>query len=159
MTAIPRMLSIAREEATVLTTELATAARTTVTEGLDAEARTASEAMNSVAVRGAAEMSAKESSEGSLLSHHLSHTTTFESTALPSLSINSTAIPSIMPSATSNTIRTIVGQAVEKDLGMTLKEAMSNAAETGLEDQVDHFTDATKTLIKGQAPGEAVRLA
>lgn len=64
-----------------------------------------------------------------------------------------------MPSATSNTIRTIVGQAVEKDLGMTLKEAMSNAAETGLEDQVDHFTDATKTLIKGQAPGEAVRLA
>lgn len=64
MTAIPRMLSIAREEATVLTTELATAARTTVTEGLAAEARTAPEAMNSVAVRGAAEMSAKESSEG-----------------------------------------------------------------------------------------------
>nr|KIR84417.1 hypothetical protein I308_05434 [Cryptococcus tetragattii IND107] len=114
MAAIPRMLSIAREEATVLTTELATAARTTATEGLAAEASSASEAMNSVAVRQAAEMSAKESSEG---------------------------------------------QALEKDLGVTLKEAMSNAAETGLEDQVDHFTDATKTLIKGQASGETVRLA
>ncbi|KIR32117.1 hypothetical protein I352_05347 [Cryptococcus deuterogattii MMRL2647] len=114
MAAIPRMLSIAREEATILTTELATAARTTATEGLAAQARTASEAVNPVAVRQAAEMSAKESSEG---------------------------------------------QALEKDLGVTLKEAMSNAAETGLEDQVDHFADATKTLIKGQAPGEVVRLA
>ncbi|XAO27750.1 hypothetical protein I312_106612 [Cryptococcus bacillisporus CA1280] len=158
MSAIPRMLSIAREEATVLTTELATAARTIATEGLAAEARTASEAMNPAAVKQAAEMSAKESSEGPLLSHHLSHTTTFESTNLPSLSINSTAIPSITPSATSNTIGTIVGQALERDLGVTLKEAMSNAAGTGLEDQVDHFTDATKTLIKGRAPGEAVRL-
>lgn len=64
MAAIPRMLSIAREEATILTTELATAARTTATEGLAAEARTASEAVNPVAVRQAAEMSAKESSEG-----------------------------------------------------------------------------------------------
>nr|KIR44428.1 hypothetical protein I312_06363 [Cryptococcus bacillisporus CA1280] len=113
MSAIPRMLSIAREEATVLTTELATAARTIATEGLAAEARTASEAMNPAAVKQAAEMSAKESSEG---------------------------------------------QALERDLGVTLKEAMSNAAGTGLEDQVDHFTDATKTLIKGRAPGEAVRL-
>ncbi|KIR58378.1 hypothetical protein I314_05620 [Cryptococcus bacillisporus CA1873] len=113
MSAIPRMLSIAREEATVLTTELATAARTTATEGFAAEARIASEAMNPAAVKQAAEMSAKESSEG---------------------------------------------QALERDLGVTLKEAMSNAAGTGLEDQVDHFTDATKTLIKGRAPGEAVRL-
>lgn len=64
MAAIPRMLSAAREEATILTSELATAARTTATEGLAAEARIASESMNPVALRQAVEMSVKESSEG-----------------------------------------------------------------------------------------------
>lgn len=64
MAAIPRMLSVAREEVTVLTTELATAARTTATEGLAAEARTASEAMNPVAVRQAVEIGVKKSNEG-----------------------------------------------------------------------------------------------
>lgn len=47
---------------------------------------------------------------------------------------------------------------LEEDLGVTLKQAMSNAAETGLEEQVDQFTDATKALVKGQASGEVTRL-
>lgn len=158
MAAIPRMLSVAREEVTVLTTELAIAARTTATEGLAAEARTASEAMNPVAVRQAVEIGVKKSNEGSLLSHHLSHTIAVKPTNLPSLSLNPTSIPSTMLSATSATTRTIVGQVLEEDLGVTLKQAMSNAAETGLEEQVDQFTDATKALVKGQASGEVTRL-
>lgn len=63
-----------------------------------------------------------------------------------------------MLSATSATTRTIVGQVLEEDLGVTLKQAMSNAAETGLEEQVVQFTDATKALVKGKASGEVTRL-
>ncbi|WVW85133.1 hypothetical protein I302_107170 [Kwoniella bestiolae CBS 10118] len=148
MAAVRTMMSAVREEAAVLTSEMAVAARTG---GLEVVERNVIMEMNPVAVRQAAEASVKEviGGEPSLLSQHLSHlpTQTTSTTATISTTLNSLPGPS---TSTISSTRTLVTQTLEADAGVTLKEVMSNALQTGVEEQMDEVTEIAKTLVEGR---------
>ncbi|KAK8864128.1 hypothetical protein IAR55_001374 [Kwoniella newhampshirensis] len=155
MAGIRTMMSAAREEAAIISTELATAARTAAVEGgVAAERQAVMDVMNPVAVRQAAENSVKEAvGETSLLAEHLSHirppTTTLQTTTTTA---TTTSLTATAGSTITSSTRTIVTQALEEDLGVTLKEVMSNATQTGLEEQMDQIVDVAKTLAAGNGP-------
>ncbi|WWD05134.1 hypothetical protein V865_003206 [Kwoniella europaea PYCC6329] len=149
MAAVRTMMSAVREEAAVLTSEMAVAARSG---GLEVVERNIIMEMNPVAVRQAAEASIKEviAGEPSLLSQHLSHIPT-QSTTTTTTSTISTTLNSIS-GATSSSTRTLVTQTLEADAGVTLKEVMSNALQTGVEEQMDEVAEIAKTLVEGKGP-------
>ncbi|WVQ73544.1 hypothetical protein IAR50_003120 [Cryptococcus sp. DSM 104548] len=154
MAALPRMLYVAREEAATVTAELVHTARTAAVEGLPAERASMMEAMNPVAVRQSAEATVKESTEGnsSLLSQHLSQTSSFATNPIKSNILNSFSHDT-MPTTSA---RSLIGQVLEQDVGFTLKEAFSNAAQTGVEEQVDKMGDTVKLLAQGDKIGVKV---
>jgi hypothetical protein len=47
----------------------------------------------------------------------------------------------------------LIAKSLEKDLGVTFREALSNAAETGMEEQMDEVVDVAKALSKGTGLG------
>lgn len=50
---------------------------------------------------------------------------------------------------TAKTETTVVGQALEQDIGVTIKEAMTNAGETGLQEIAEQVSEAAKKVIDG----------
>nr|XP_031857418.1 uncharacterized protein CI109_007197 [Kwoniella shandongensis]KAA5524490.1 hypothetical protein CI109_007197 [Kwoniella shandongensis] len=157
------MMSAAREEAAILSTELAASARTAAIESGGAaaiERQAVMDVMNPVAVRQAAESSVREvAGETSLLAEHLSHirapTTTIQTTTTTTTSTITTTTGTTLTSSS----KTIVTKALEEDLGVTLKEVMSNATQTGLEEQMDQVVDMAKTLAQGNAGPNLAMLA
>nr|XP_018261935.1 uncharacterized protein I303_04950 [Kwoniella dejecticola CBS 10117]OBR84093.1 hypothetical protein I303_04950 [Kwoniella dejecticola CBS 10117] len=146
-------MSAVREEAAIITSELAVAARTGGIEGVAAVERNVVMEMNPVAVRQAAEASVKEAigGESSLLSQHLTHVpqpTSITSSMSTSLSAN--ALPGPGANSTISTTRTLVTQTLEADAGVTLKEVMSNAMQTGVEEQMDEVAEVAKHLVEGK---------
>ena len=82
-------------------------------------------------------------SESSILSHHLSHLQ--PTSSLPSLTLDNTVFHS---SHFTNTARTL-----ERDLGVTIREAISNAGQTGAEEQLDQVADVAKAMTSGHGKG------
>ncbi|WVR06689.1 hypothetical protein IAU60_003721 [Kwoniella sp. DSM 27419] len=170
MAAVRTMMAVAREEAAIVTSELAVAARTAVVEGAataaGAERNAVMEAMNPMAVRQAAEASVKTAAEDcSLLTHHLAHApitgSSSTATALPrSTALTLDALSGVGPSTVSTSMtgstRTMVTQTLEEDLGTTLKEVMSNAMQTGVEEQMDTVAEVAKALVGESAAGGQV---
>ncbi|WWC71184.1 uncharacterized protein I206_105137 [Kwoniella pini CBS 10737] len=153
MAAVRTMMSAVREEAAIITSELAVAARTGGIEGVAAVERNIVMEMNPVAVRQAAEASVKEAigGEPSLLSQHLTHVTQPTSiTSSVSTSLHSLSGPGA--SSTISSTRTLVTQTLEADAGVTLKEVMSNAMQTGVEEQMDEVAEVAKHLVEGKGP-------
>ncbi|OCF35072.1 hypothetical protein I316_03112 [Kwoniella heveanensis BCC8398] len=152
------MMAAAREEAAIITSEVTMAARTAVIQGgVGAERNAVMECMNPVAVRQAAEASVKSAAEDcSLLTHHLAHApppTSLQSTTTTTLTSLTNTASSSTASTMSSSTRTIVSRTLEDDLGTTLKEVMSNAMQTGVEEQMDEVADLAKNLV--QAGGKA----
>ncbi|WVF69062.1 hypothetical protein IAT40_003836 [Kwoniella sp. CBS 6097] len=162
MAAVRTMMAAAREEAAIITSEVTMAARTAVIEGgVGAERNAVMECMNPVAVRQAAEASVKGAAEEcSLLTHHLAHApppTSLQSTTTTTLtSITNTASSST--ASTMSSTRTIVSRTLEEDLGTTLKEVMSNAMQTGVEEQMDEVADLAKNLVEAGGKGNGPQL-
>ncbi|WWC88240.1 uncharacterized protein L201_003146 [Kwoniella dendrophila CBS 6074] len=150
MAAVRTMMSAVREEAAVITSELAVAARTGGPEGVAVVERNVIMEMNPVAIRQAAEASVKEAigGESSLLSQHLSHV------PQPTTSVTQTLNTISGPPSTSSisSTRTLVTQTLEADAGVTLREVMSNALQTGVEEQMDEVAEVAKHLVEGKGP-------
>jgi hypothetical protein len=165
------MFAAAREEAAIITTEIASSARSGALEAMrGAEA----EVLNPLQIRQVAEASVKEAvggeypvlcspslllhitealfqpvlsgicelivirlGESSILSHHLSH--------LPKPSIPQP----LEQSLPTNLSTGFIAKTLEKDLGVTFREALSNAAETGVEEQMDEVVVVAQALTKG----------
>ncbi|KAK4687867.1 hypothetical protein P7C73_g2245, partial [Tremellales sp. Uapishka_1] len=156
-------MATARKEAAVITSEIAITARASAVAELGAAGRTAGmEMINPVGVRHAVEMSVKESlGESSLL--HLpppsAPTTLSTSTStLATSSIATSTAPSLTSTSASST-RTLVSQTIQQDLGVTLREAISNAGQTGLEEQTEQLVDMAKAMGNGNLEGGLERLA
>ncbi|CAD6575119.1 MAG: hypothetical protein TREMPRED_001310 [Tremellales sp. Tagirdzhanova-0007] len=165
------MLSVAREEVAVISTELVASTRTSVAEGVTVAARTAeTEAMNPIGIRQMVETSIKQhvggtfmspdvmplssfslfliltlGSESTILSHHLSHLQPTPSLP-PSLTLDNTVLHS--NNHFTNTARTL-----ERDLGVNIREAISNAGQTGAEEQMDQVADVAKAMTSGHGKG------
>ncbi|WRT66762.1 uncharacterized protein IL334_003725 [Kwoniella shivajii] len=154
MAAVRTMFSAAREEAALITSELAVAARTGATEGVAVMERNVIMEMNPVAVRQAAEATVKESlgAEPSLFSQHLSHVP--QSTSISTTTTTLNTLPGSSTSTISST-RTLVTQTLEANSGLTLKEVMSNAMQTGVEEQMDEVAEIAKGLVEGRGAGSA----
>ncbi|WVQ96571.1 hypothetical protein IAU59_003676 [Kwoniella sp. CBS 9459] len=158
MAAVRTMMAAAREEAAIITSEVTMAARTAVIEGgVGAERNAVMECMNPVAVRQAAEASVKGAAEEcSLLTHHLAHApppTSLQSTTTTTFTSTLTNTASSSSASTMSSTRTIVSRTLEEDLGTTLKEVMSNAMQTGVEEQMDEVADLAKNLVEAGGKG------
>ncbi|WVO13341.1 hypothetical protein L204_100956 [Cryptococcus depauperatus] len=142
MATIPRMISAVREEAVAVTVELASTAQVAAVEGVTVTRTAIGDAVNPLAVRQAVEANVKESLEGSSRFPHLSETFPAPvNVSNTSLQHTSSFTPGSISSAP---LHTVVTQVLKQDANMTLKEAMSNAAETGAQEQVDKFTDTPR---------------
>jgi hypothetical protein len=54
---------------------------------------------------------------------------------------------------------TIVARTLERDLGVSLREAITNAGQTGAEEQMDQVVEMAKAISNGQIATPAARLA
>lgn len=75
-------------------------------------------------------------------------TTTSTSTSLSTLSSELTQTGKTTATAGS---RSIIAQTLEQDVGVSIKEAISNAGQTGLEEVVEQLTETGKAIMKGGA--------
>ncbi|ODN93582.1 hypothetical protein L198_05451 [Cryptococcus wingfieldii CBS 7118] len=123
----------------------ANTARTAAVEGFATERASVVEAMNPVAVRQAAEATVKETGEhSSLCSHHVSQSS-FATTSIKSNIVDTLSHEHIFPASS----RSLIQQVLEQDLGLTLMEELVNAAQTGMEAQVDKMGDTVNLLAQG----------
>jgi hypothetical protein len=53
--------------------------------------------------------------------------------------------------STSSTTTSIIAQTLEKDVGVSVKEAISNAGQTGVEEVVEQMGDTAKAMLGGQS--------
>lgn len=192
--ALRPMMAVAREEAAIVASEASAAARTTVTTEATAAVRSAGhEALNPLAVREAAEASAKKTMdmggeldearsccqpfqrvaarEGALTSASRrvnvltsesrifsapSHaktpgtptlstsTSTVANTALHEAGAEATNV-----TATASVETSVVGQMLEQEVGVTVKEAMTNGAETGAQEVAEQASEMLQGMMSG----------
>lgn len=216
--ALRPMMAVAREEAAIVASEASVAARTTMTSEAAAAVRGAGhEVLNPVAVREAAEASAKravdmtgesrarargwwaprhravgtptvslirirrparqcqakaptklaqlqltpaESNIIGILGHakppptpHTptlsTSTSTVGNTLLAEAGTEATTLTSSTTASTTTTLETTVGQLLEQDMGVTIKEAMTNGAETGAQDLAEQAQEMAKNILNG----------
>jgi len=99
------------------------------------------ESLNPLAIRQAAEVSVKETSTNSLFSQRLAQSIPPESIlkSEPSLSTLSESLSPTQISQMVDMPPNRVSQMIKNDLGSTLKEVLSNATQTGAEEQLDNI--------------------
>ncbi|KLT43673.1 hypothetical protein CC85DRAFT_311628 [Cutaneotrichosporon oleaginosum] len=165
--ALRPMMAVAREEAAVVASEASMAARTTVgTEAKTLAREMGHEVLNPVAIREAAEANAKRAldmTEQPNLFGVLSHakpsgtptlTTSTSTTASTAISETSSALAehnllSELGETTINHNTSYVAQLLEADLGVTVREAMTNGAETGMQDVAEQAAELAKNVVNG----------
>lgn len=88
--------------------------------------------------------STRANTPDSILSHHLTL-----SPHPPSL--NTTSLLHSHPNlaASGSSTQSVITSAIEQDMGQTLKEVLSNAGQTGVEEQMDQVVEVAKVLAKG----------
>ncbi|EKD01818.1 hypothetical protein A1Q2_03881 [Trichosporon asahii var. asahii CBS 8904] len=159
------MMSAVREEAAMVSTEALAAARSTVTTEAGAVTRQAAEAaFNPLAAKEAAEANARNvvhTTEKSLLeamgrgSPVPGHVGTPKMTSSTS-TVGNTILGEVGAEA-SATLRettvsesTIVGKVLEQDMGVSVKEAMTNAGETGVQAVTEQAVQVAEAVLDGK---------
>lgn len=161
--AVRPMLAAVKEEAAIITTEVAVAARTGAVEAT----RAVEHEINPVAIRQAVQASVKESvaagercttntrdeltEDTSLLSSHLAHAPAPSALPVPSVP----AMPTLPNPAMFES--SIIAQTLKEESGVSFREALSNATQTGVEEQMDEMVDLAKALLG--KPGQAAMKA
>ncbi|RSH83050.1 hypothetical protein EHS25_005760 [Saitozyma podzolica] len=152
MAAVRAMMSVVKEEAAVITTEVAASARVGVAEAVAGPSRAAAEVVNPLAVRQTVEASVKEAAQApSILAEHLSLApkptsvpTSISSTTLTTTTLEASIRPPALPES-----RSLISQTLEQEMGMSVREAISNAGQTGVEEQLDKAAEVAQTIKEG----------
>lgn len=104
-----------------------------------------------------------ESGESSILGQHLSLTRSAfhgpppigqagnPASLLETLSTTVETSLSNGTASTSSTTTSIIAQTLEQDAGVSIKEAISNAGQTGVEEVVEQMADTAKAMLGGQS--------
>ncbi|ORY31791.1 hypothetical protein BCR39DRAFT_587311 [Naematelia encephala] len=154
MAAVRTMMAAAREEAAILSAEAVSTARAGVLENVGMAARMAEKEVGTIGVRQVAEVAVKDvSGESSLLSSRLTQLTSEATASLPLPNPNPNSILSesqtIMTSNIAST-RSTIAKTLEKDLGVSIRDALSNSAQTGVEEQMDQVADIARAVNSGE---------
>ncbi|ORX37016.1 hypothetical protein BD324DRAFT_624491 [Kockovaella imperatae] len=138
MAAVRTMMSAVREEAAIVTQEIAATARAEAAQSIRAAE---GEVLNPLAIRRAVQTTVQEGAAGepSILAQHLSITRSLE-TANPASSLSSTL-------NISTHSESLITRTVEQDLGMSIKDALVNASQTGAEEDMDQVAEIAKQLV------------
>ncbi|GFZ50438.1 LOW QUALITY PROTEIN: hypothetical protein JCM24511_08195 [Saitozyma sp. JCM 24511] len=194
-------MSVVKEEAAVITTEVAASARVGATEAVAGPSRAAAEVVNPLAVRETVEASVKEAAqvmatartrsergreeggeevlEGrnwfkwdgrglrggrstpSILAEHLSLApkptsvpTSVSSTTLTTTTLEASIRPPALPES-----RSLITQTLEQEMGMSVREAISNAGQTGVEEQLDKAAEVAPAIQEGHVDAVQEMLA
>ncbi|BEI91360.1 uncharacterized protein CcaverHIS019_0401800 [Cutaneotrichosporon cavernicola] len=166
------MFAAAREEAAVIASEASMAARNALgTEAKSAAREAEHEILSPVAIREAAEANAKRNID--MAEHHnvfrnFSHAKVRPGTGpcTPTLTTSTTSTSTLLSEASSALAehnaahelsqsalrKTNVGHLMESDLGVTVREAMTNGAESGIQDVAEQAAERAKTALNGNLP-------
>ncbi|GMK58837.1 hypothetical protein CspeluHIS016_0602790 [Cutaneotrichosporon spelunceum] len=165
------MFAAAREEASIIASEASTVARHAVGSEAKLVAReTEHEVLNPVAIREAAEGNAKrnlEMSEQHSLFRGLSHAKRpGTGPCTPTLTTSTTSTSTLLSEASSVLAehhaaselgqtafhKSNIGHLMESDLGVTVREAMTNGAESGMQNVAEEAAERAKTVLSGNIP-------
>ncbi|RSH80373.1 uncharacterized protein EHS24_008949 [Apiotrichum porosum] len=168
--ALREMMTVAREEASIMASEGAAVVRATATSEAAVAVRSAGhEALNPVAIREEAAAVAKQAigtNESSLLSMLgranpgevkaiSSSTSTVTNTVLSEAGAEASSVSTTSMTVTTET--SVVGRVLERDMGVTVKEAMTNAGETGVQETTEQTLEAVQGFFDGKLNNHPVR--